>query len=625
MNRLAIVATLGVLAALVALTSRPIERGATERGATERVVAKRGVIAERGYERRLHGHREAVMRVTWSWADHNGQKVIRDITEVRSRSKRMMLSIGDVFETDVTLDLLRTESGELISMTTTVQLASRTDTEIITRTENGYRVRTTAGDNEDSFEVPTDAPVYVDAEAFLLPKIRSGEAKAGVTYTLRLLATAQRKVIESKLIVVGQDDEGPGLKVEQITFGRRSLWWFAPDGTVMRIRNGDTVTTRADHLGLDDLPRTPAAYPVTLPSDIDLPRLFTGKRMVVDVEVKTDDTVKPPKIPPNPFTETIETGTGRVRLLLKSHDDRAANVALPIDAKGLEEYLKATPLMEVDDPKVKRHARLAMRGAEDARTAAANIADYVFRLLRKGSSNMAEPTALQILDDPAGDCSEHCLLFTTLCRAAGIPARRCSGYVCIGGDWGGHAWCEIWVGKWIGADPTTNEIGTRARYIFCGRPDDPTVVRAQLTAARTKISIRSAEYADGALVFDKGKVDPETFSGIRFAKLPDGWRVARAGADASILTDEFRVDARIEPDQGRRSLDILSMMIGGGDTSTFGGRPAVRRSYGRYTIWIVPLGRQNLTIRAATRRRGATLPTKLIEAAFKPTLDRDDG
>ena len=111
MNRLAIVATLGVLAALVALTSRPIERGATER-----VVAKRGVIAERGYERRLHGHREAVMRVTWSWADHNGQKVIRDITEVRSRSKRMMLSIGDVFETDVMLDLLRTESGELISI-----------------------------------------------------------------------------------------------------------------------------------------------------------------------------------------------------------------------------------------------------------------------------------------------------------------------------------------------------------------------------------------------------------------------------------------------------------------------------------------------------------------------------
>ena len=620
MNRLAIVATLGVLAALVALTSRPIERGATER-----VVAKRGVIAERGYERRLHGHREAVMRVTWSWADHNGQKVIRDITEVRSRSKRMMLSIGDVFETDVTLDLLRTESGELISMTTTVQLASRTDTEIITRTENGYRVRTTAGDNEDSFEVPTDAPVYVDAEAFLLPKIRSGEAKAGVTYTLRLLATAQRKVIESKLIVVGQDDEGPGLKIEQITFGRRSLWWFAPDGTVMRIRNGDTVTTRADHLGLDDLPRTPAAYPVTLPSDIDLPRLFTGKRMVVDVEVKTDDTVKPPKIPPNPFTETIETGTGHLRLLLKSHDDRAANVALPIDAKGLEEYLKATPLMEVDDPKVKRHARLAMCGAEDARTAAANIADYVFRLLRKGSSNMAEPTALQILDDPAGDCSEHCLLFTTLCRAAGIPARRCSGYVCIGGDWGGHAWCEIWVGKWIGADPTTNEIGTRARYIFCGRPDDPTVVRAQLTAARTKISIRSAEYADGALVFDKGKVDPETFSGIRFAKLSAAWRVTRAGADASIVTDEFRVDANIKPDQGRRALDVLSMMLRGGEETTFGGRPAVRRTKGRSPVWIVPLGRQNLTIRATTRRSGATLPTKLIEAAFKPTLDRDDG
>ena len=38
-----------------------------------------------------------------------------------------------------------------------------------------------------------------------------------------------------------------------------------------------------------------------------------------------------------------------------------------------------------------------------------------------GSPSMAEPTAVQILKNPAGDCSEHCLLFTTLCRAAGIP------------------------------------------------------------------------------------------------------------------------------------------------------------------------------------------------------------
>ena len=140
----------------------------------------------------------------------------------------------------------------------------------------------------------------------------------------------------------------------------------------------------------------------------------------------------------------------------------------PAFAKDLE----PTVLMPCLHPDVKAAAERAVAGETDARRAVERIADFVYTL-EKQSPDVAEATALEILEDRRGDCSEHALLFVALCRAAGIPARRCSGYVCVGEDWGAHAWAEVWTGAWMGVDPTTNDVGTAARYLFFGYSDDP--------------------------------------------------------------------------------------------------------------------------------------------------------
>ena len=54
------------------------------------------------------------------------------------------------------------------------------------------------------------------------------------------------------------------------------------------------------------------------------------------------------------------------------------------------------------------------------------IAAFVFTL-EKQSPEISDTTAVEILKERRGDCSEHAVLFVALCRAAGIPARRCSG------------------------------------------------------------------------------------------------------------------------------------------------------------------------------------------------------
>ncbi|MHC4956783.1 MAG: transglutaminase-like domain-containing protein [Planctomycetota bacterium] len=616
MRRAGIVAALAlaVVAGLYVFTARPIPPRTP--GPTAGPVVEPGaVIAERGYEHLLHGRRSAVQRVTWNWAEHEGRRVVRDITQYRSRSARDMAGTKDVFETATDYDVLRTPSGELLKQHMERREPGRISRETIVRTAGGYKVDASTGANTESFEIESAEPVQVDVETFLGPLIKRGNAKPGKTYTYRALDVNGRRVLEPQVTVIGPDKEGPGLKVEEALFGRKTLWWFADDGSVVRLRAGDSVMRRADHIGLKDLPRRPATYAITLPSDVDLPRIFTGQSMVVDVHVRTDDTVRPPRIPDNPFTRVETELDDTVRLVLLSHDKPDMTAPLPIAAAGFEEYLKATRLMEVDDPEVRDAARRAVGEATDARTAARNISDFVFRLLRKGSPELAQPSAKEILADCRGDCSEHCLLFTTLCRAAGIPARRCSGWVCIGSDWGGHAWCEIWVGEWIGADPTTNEIGTRARYIFCARQDEPEVVPAAISAERTRIRIRAVEYPDGVLDLAKRPVDAVLFSGIRVA--PDAtWKIVHNQAMTSIIGPGFRADMQLRPDHGYRALDILRNRWRGQET-LFGGYPALRGNARQNRLWVVSLGREILTVYVRGEIDKATL-----ERALKPTLDR---
>src|ERR1043165_4575605 len=41
-----------------------------------------------------------------------------------------------------------------------------------------------------------------------------------------------------------------------------------------------------------------------------------------------------------------------------------------------------------------------------------------------------------------------------MARSLGLPARIVSGLAYSGTAFGGHAWVEVWVGKWVELDPT---------------------------------------------------------------------------------------------------------------------------------------------------------------------------
>ena len=76
-------------------------------------------------------------------------------------------------------------------------------------------------------------------------------------------------------------------------------------------------------------------------------------------------------------------------------------------------------------------------------------------------------SVFEIIQKRKGDCSEHALLFNTMARAAGIPAREVRGLMHFADKkFGLHAWNEVLVdGIWHAVDSTWNKTKTPITHI----------------------------------------------------------------------------------------------------------------------------------------------------------------
>lgn len=114
------------------------------------------------------------------------------------------------------------------------------------------------------------------------------------------------------------------------------------------------------------------------------------------------------------------------------------------------------------------------------------------------------------LSSRRGDCGVQGLLFITLCRAAGVPARWQSGWQTLPGDWNMHDWAEFYVEPWgwLPADPSyglQEHTDPRVQEFYCGHLDAYRMI-VNLDYGRElnppKISFRS-EPAD----FQRGEIE----------------------------------------------------------------------------------------------------------------------
>ncbi|HET9010636.1 MAG TPA: transglutaminase-like domain-containing protein [Gemmatimonadaceae bacterium] len=127
-------------------------------------------------------------------------------------------------------------------------------------------------------------------------------------------------------------------------------------------------------------------------------------------------------------------------------------------------FLDAEPLLESDNPAI-RSLAIRLRGAEkDPAVVAERINRWVYDSLRK-EITVGVPSALATLRSRVGDCNEHTQLAVALLRAAGIPARVAAGLAYVDDKFYYHAWPEVWLERWVAADPTFGQFPADASHL----------------------------------------------------------------------------------------------------------------------------------------------------------------
>jgi hypothetical protein len=616
------------LAAALALVAGPVARGADE------------PATERWYEQLSQGQKVGHIKVVWAPSTWKGRKTVHDTTVFVARSSRDMSGMKDTFESTNTVELERGEDGTLWAQKSVEREAGRLTTEELTWTGSAYEHVIVLAGQEKRVTVPLDEPVAVDAEAFLGSRARAGTLKAGETYSMRSLNLLGKRADVEELEILGTEDvEGEAGKVRCVKLVQRHLesksesWlWLDSAGALVQLKT-DTGSSirRVTKEKATEMPARPPVFSITSPASPSLERIFSADRTLVDVHLQGDRDRKLPEFPDSPWSRVLSvTGSDDdgwvIKAELKAYDRPDAVGTLPVDAGAFERDLEPTALMPCRHPDLVRTANAVIGGEKDLRKAAYKLARFVYASLTKQSLDVQQGSALEILEERKGDCSEHALLFVALCRAAGIPARRCSGWVCIGSLWGAHAWAEIWTGAWTAADPTTGEVGGGARYLFFGYSDDPKsypgVVSARISGRIRIVTTRVQEGADDYDLTDESKWTihdrsagryVHVLAGIEARDVPATWVVQmEQDGVAKFRAQGLKATLVAAADQG----DFLEEEAGPSLIS-FAGAPAVLVRSATRRYYRIHSRRRSMVLNVA---EGTDEHVKTLERILAPTF-----
>jgi hypothetical protein len=138
---------------------------------------------------------------------------------------------------------------------------------------------------------------------------------------------------------------------------------------------------------------------------------------------------------------------------LRANPKSAASIAAA--GKQKPQWLKPGLNIPSDSASFKSLAKEVVGKSKTTPEGAGKIGKYVYAKMRPNAGIGVLRDASEVLKSREGVCRDYAILTATLLRAAGIPARLCSGLVFANGAFYYHAWVEYWDGKqFVGLDST---------------------------------------------------------------------------------------------------------------------------------------------------------------------------
>src|SRR5436309_484574 len=129
------------------------------------------------------------------------------------------------------------------------------------------------------------------------------------------------------------------------------------------------------------------------------------------------------------------------------------------------EYLGPGVDLPVTDEEIQQAARQATQGARSAEDSVRSLTRWVARQIETDSRDRASGAAVFTLRSGRGGPDGKARLLVALARAAGFPARVVSGLAVMPEGSFGHSWTEVWLGRWVAADPTFGQFPASATLI----------------------------------------------------------------------------------------------------------------------------------------------------------------
>lgn len=166
-------------------------------------------------------------------------------------------------------------------------------------------------------------------------------------------------------------------------------------------------------------------------------------------------------------TQSVSVADSSARLLIRRAPEPSPTYSLPFEGPGLEDERSASVLIQSGDPELAALARNVTGTERNPLITARALNDWVFNGMTKRGFSVGFASALEAFRRREGDCTEHSLLLSALCRSVGIPARVVSGLIYFRGAFGYHMWTEVYLGDslWYGLDPAFGLASIDASHI----------------------------------------------------------------------------------------------------------------------------------------------------------------
>lgn len=427
---------------------------------------------EHWYDLALMNTKIGYMHVSTDKTEYQGEEV--------DRHKIDMVMNFKALGTDVTLEITRVEY-------TGSDLMPRHF--LSTSNESGLKqveghivdgiayIKTTLNGETTESEVPVPPDTiseHVGVESLFRQGLKIGEKRNFHIFSFDLL-----KPVKTELEVEKQDTLTYQSAEKQVYVLRQTLdimngitakVWLDTDGvnyrTEVPMMGLSMVTTKTDkETALGDTEEVDVVLKTRiLPSG----KRPTPKAKNFKAEVKLPAGNIADAIMSNSQQQLIVTSEKAGRLLIQV-PTVAAEDCPPLPIQNVEgEFLGASAYIQTDAPAIRAKTEEILAGEVNSWRAAEKLCEWVHTAITEKKMSGGFGSSLTALESLSGDCTEHTVLFIALARAAGIPARICSGITFAKDAFYYHFWPEVYVGKWVQMDPTLGQTIADANHIQLG-------------------------------------------------------------------------------------------------------------------------------------------------------------